>query len=123
MDRAVDGLLVPAAHGMRHSNTGTHGQADKEINDEIGDGIGGANGGQVDLSPGTYHHQVCSIEQQLQQAGEDNGNSIGYDTGQQRPGKHILARMFHRKASFHYISIYYSAENIKAQGGNHRLRG
>ena len=66
MDRTMNHVILPAAQGMGHGNTGTHRQADKEVDNQIGDGSGSTNRSHRNAAAESANHdQVGSIEQQL----------------------------------------------------------
>ena len=104
MDRIVNHFIVPAAQTMGNGHAGTHRQSYEEVDHQIGDGTGGTNGGNADAAAeAAYDHQVCRIEQQLQDAGADNGDGIQDDIEKQRAFQHILIQTFHEDTFFYSI--------------------
>ena len=98
MDGVVDHGIFPAAQGVGHRNTGTHGKTYEEIDHQIGDGTGGTHGSHTDTAAETADdHQIGSVEQQLQKAGQDDGDGIQDNVGQQRPGKHAVVQTLHEE--------------------------
>ena len=90
MDGPVGTFLLPAADGMGHGHTGANGKSHKQIDDQIGDRAGGTHGGDGNTAAETAHNdQVCRIKQQLEYTGENDGDRVQDDAGNQRPLKHI----------------------------------
>ena len=67
MHGTVHHLILPAAETVGHGHARTNGQADEEVDHQIGNSAGGAYGcdGHAAAEP-PDHHQVCRVEQQLQ---------------------------------------------------------
>ena len=73
----------------------------EEIDHQIGDGAGGTHGSHADTAAEpAYDDQVGGIEQQLQNAGEDDGNGVKNDIGQQRAGGHASVQRLQENTFF-----------------------
>ena len=91
MDGIANHRVLPAAEAMGNTNTRAHGQPDEEIHHQVGQRAGGAYGGDTDAATEpAYHDQVGGVEQQLQKAGQDNGDGITDDARKQRAFQHTL---------------------------------
>ena len=98
MYRPVDGVILLAAYAVGNGYSSAYGKSDKQIDDEGGDGTGGANSAYRYASPESANdHEVGRVEQKLQNAGKDNGDGVEHHTAKQRPLQHILVNFFQNK--------------------------
>ena len=82
MNGAVDIFVLSSTQTMSNTDTCTHRKTDKQIDDQIRDCAGCANCCDCNTATVAAHNdQVSSIEQKLQKAGENDGNSVGNNAG------------------------------------------
>ena len=120
VNRAVNHLVLPAANGVRYAHACSHRQADEQIDNQIGNGTGNTHRRHGDAAAkATNHHQVRRIEQQLQIAGQDNGDGIAENAPSQRAFQHIPFRFLHVLNALllfivciDYTSIYSQCQNV-----------
>ena len=83
--------VFPAAQGVGNGNARANRKSNEEVDHQIGDGTGCTNSSHTDTAAETPHNdEICRIEQQLQNAGEDNRDCIGNDAAKERPMEHAL---------------------------------
>ena len=98
MYQFMDIVLVSRAQCVRNGNTGTDRQADKEIDDEIGQRAGRADSGQCRLSifgESANHYDIGGIIKQLK-----------YTREQQRQGEHDN---FTEERSLDHIDFFFDS--------------
>lgn len=74
VDAAADVLLPAGPQIPGHHHVGPHREADKEVDQQVDEGGGGADGRQGLLAGKAAHHDhIGGVEQELQDAGEHQG--------------------------------------------------
>ena len=77
MYRAVNDLILPTAKTMGDGHACAYGQTDEEVDEQTGNGTGGAHCGDGHAAAELpHHHEISRVEQQLQKTGQNNGDGI-----------------------------------------------
>ena len=101
---ALSHVLLPSGPQIPgHHHVGTHGEADKEVDQEVDKGAVGAHGSQGLLARvASHHHHVRRVEEQLEQAGEHQGQGEEQQLPRQGTVDHVdaVARLLHRLTGF-----------------------
>ena len=100
MDRTADGLVILAPQTMGDGNARAYGQTDEQVNDQVGDGACGTDGGYGNAAAETaYDYKVGGVEQKLQNTREHDGNGVENDIAKQRAFQHTAILCSHNNTS------------------------
>ena len=101
MYRAVNDLILPTAKAMGDGHACAYGQTDEEVDEQTGNGTGGAHCGDGHAAAELpHHHEISRVEQQLQKTGQNNGDGILDDVRKQRPFQHVSVRLIQKGTFF-----------------------
>ena len=89
-------LMLLATQSVGYRDTGAYGKTNEQVDNQIDQRTCGADCCHRKAAPiAAYNYQVCSVKQQLQQTGQNDGNGVGNDAGEQRPVQHALIKPTH----------------------------
>lgn len=111
------------AEVLRHDDAAAGGEAEEDVDDEVVERAGGADGGHG-VAPGELaeHYDVRRVEQQLQDAREHQRNGkaqqVAHDGAAAQVHRHILFNVFtpeKRKTALYERPAYFAPHQAQSQ--------